>query len=211
MSRSPIRYARPAFSGFTATDRFISVKNAPVDSSKIVGLTVETDITFDASLGQVHDVLSSFLGMDKPSLRASVGFGGFSGWHSPLSASSFQLNGVFLDAAPKSPCNKIAWTKIGAKLTGSNQVSFGQDGQVVREKTFGYGLFGGLHVTVPWSQLPLEMEFDIEPMGDLAKLSATADKPLDHAFGISNLTVSSSTTQLLRLTSLIACTHPVAR
>ena len=92
---------------------------------------------------------------------------------------SFQLTGVFTDAKPKPPCDKFQLTSIGARLIWYHTVKPDLEENLVDGRAFGYALFGTIHLTVPGSAVPLEMAL------------ATLDGEWEHAFGVSQLTVSS--------------------
>jgi hypothetical protein len=177
-------------------------QNMPLNRSNHVGFTMEADIVFDSSYGQVHDVLSNFFGFTEPSLHLTCGLGVAQDWHQLIWAPSFHLTGIFADAKPKPPCDKLQLTSVGARLTGYHTSRYDNDGRMVQGKAYGYALFGMMHVPVPGSVIPLEMDFIIEEAGGSVRLEATLKGQWEHAFGISQLTASllASYSGSLRLT-----------
>ena len=168
----------------------LTSQNMHLDRSKSIGLTMEADIVFNSSYGQVHDVLTNFLGFTEPSLHVACGLRLVQDWHRPLWVPSFQLTGVFTDAKPKPLCDKLQLTSIGARLIGYHTVKPNQEGNLVDGRAFGYAFFGTVHLTVPGSSVPLEMAFEIEETAGSVSLQATLDGEWEHAFGVLQLTVS---------------------
>ncbi|KAG8866888.1 hypothetical protein FRC20_007225, partial [Serendipita sp. 405] len=61
----------PAFSGtnfdsYSLKNVTFTYQNIPLDETKMVGFTLESDILFDSSYGEVHDVLKNFFGFNEP-------------------------------------------------------------------------------------------------------------------------------------------------
>jgi hypothetical protein len=162
----------------------------PLDKGKLVGFTVEGTIVFDESYGAFHDVLANFLGFDQPALRVSCGLGGLTDWHAPLEISSFRLAGTFTDAKPKPPCESLQLRSVGASVTGYNASVLDDEGRVKKSTSYMYGLFGTMHMMVPGSRIPLEMDFEAELSDGQLMLAASLEGAWNHAFGISCLTVS---------------------
>ena len=157
-----------------------------LDPTKIEGLTLEATIHFDESYGQLHDVLSRFLGFNEPSLHATCGLEGTYSWTMPPSILSFRLTGTFLDCKPNPPCDKLQLTSVGLSLIGYHTTGSERN----QDMTYGYGIFGTMEIIVPQSPLPLELEFLIEEAGDEVYLEGSVYGAWEHAFGISGLTVS---------------------
>lgn len=154
----------------------------------MVGFTMEADVDIDSSYGGVHDVLCNVFGLNTPSVHLAAGLGD-QNWHRPVWLPSFQLTGLLLDADPKPPCSQLQFTGLGATLTGYHHLYVDEKGKVVEKKQFGYGIFGTMHVQVPWSPIPLEMLFNIEESGDYVTLEAVVDGRWEGAFGVKQLTV----------------------
>ena len=68
----------------------------------------------------------------------------------------------------------------------------------MEEICYGFSIFGSLYLNIPGSVTPLEMEFVVSEAEGSVALQASVEGPLEHAFGISQLTVSSFA--ILRLT-----------
>ncbi|KAJ8064931.1 hypothetical protein OCU04_007235 [Sclerotinia nivalis] len=160
-------------------DVAITYQNMILDQTKVEGFTVEASIVFDESYGVVHDVLSKFLRFDNPSLRMSCGLQEPEEWHAPLE----------INAKPKPACDKLQLTSVGLTMTGYDTESYDENGEEVRGLTYGFGIFGTMHLVVPGSILPLEIEFEIEEADDSVSLEATLEGKWEHAFGISCLTL----------------------
>lgn len=166
-----------------------------LDRTKIVGLTLGAQINFTSSAGVIHDVLSTILGFEEPSLQVTCGFPDIDDWHQPLEINSFKLTGIFTDAQPKPSCKKLRLSSVGASLTGYKTVKFDENHDDLVEGTaYGYELFGTMHVDMPSTALPLELEFKIAEVGGAVTLSAAMDPELgwESAFGVPNLVVSVS-------------------
>ena len=72
----------------------LTSQNMHLDRSKSIGLTMEADIVFDSSYGQVHNVLTNFLGFTEPSLHVACGLRLVQDWP------SFQLTGILPMPSP---------------------------------------------------------------------------------------------------------------
>ncbi|KAK4161616.1 hypothetical protein QBC43DRAFT_302785 [Cladorrhinum sp. PSN259] len=178
--------------GVELKDISFTYQNLSLDKTNIVRLTLSARIDFTPSAGEIHDVLSKVLAFNEPSLRVSCGLPGrqVNDWRGPLKIDSFRLTGVFTDNKPKPLCqNKLRLSRVGASLIGYKLLDFGNDNKVVRDRAYGYELFGTLHLDMPKCAAPLDMEFTIAKMGGTVTLSAAmdADSAWESAFGVPNL------------------------
>ncbi|KAI9649435.1 hypothetical protein NHQ30_002011 [Ciborinia camelliae] len=177
------------FDAIALKDVTITYQNMILDKTKSEGFTMEASIVFDESYGAVHDVLSNFLGFNDPTLRMSCVLQDIAEWHAPMEINSFRLSGTFTDSKPKPACDKLQLTSVGLTMTGYDTASYNENGEEVRGLSYGFGLFGTMHLVVPGSILPLEMAFKIEEWEDCVSLGATLEGKWEHAFGISCLTL----------------------
>ncbi|KAJ7785143.1 hypothetical protein DFH07DRAFT_934976 [Mycena maculata] len=184
----------PSFAGTTfdvialKNATFTLLKNKLMNRKRQIGFNFDADIVFDESYGQVHDVLVRFLGVPDPRLHLHCGLGTGQDWHRPLWISSFVLEGVF-PTIHASPWNGVVFTRIGARLIGFHVLRYSEDGSMKTAKEFGYSVFGKMHLTVPGSSTPLDLDFDISEVSGMVSLTATLDFDWEHAFGIKQLTL----------------------
>ena len=158
-----------------------------IDSKKALGFTMDADVVFNKSHGQVHQVLTDFLGISDPTLHLSCALG-VQDWHKPLSLSSFQLEGVFKAPKPSPAIQMMKVISVGVRLTGAHSVVSNADGGTSPGKTCSsYSVFGELNLDF----LPTPVSFNISDCGGgSVSLNLILDGKWTHAFGISQLTVS---------------------
>jgi hypothetical protein len=157
-----------------------------IDEKKGLGFNIDADVVFDESHGQVHQVLTQFLGISDPTLHLSCALGVLQDWHEPLSLTSFELEGVFKDPKPKPVIQTMTIINVGVRLTGSHSVVYGADGGISQGKIYSYSVFGELN----FDFLPMPVSFEISDCGDFISLTLALDGEWTHAFGIPLLTVS---------------------
>ncbi|KDQ13587.1 hypothetical protein BOTBODRAFT_175576 [Botryobasidium botryosum FD-172 SS1] len=169
-------------------DVMFTYQNILLDQTKDVGFNINAEVVIDESYGQIHDVLSKFLKVPDPSLLVHCGLGVGQDWHHPLSVSSLSLQGVFPNTQAE-PISGVKFTSIGVRLIGSEATADTPEGSKTSGKDFSYSVFGSMHLTVPGSSIPLDLDYDITEAGGAVSLSAQLSKDWEHAFGVPDLTL----------------------
>ncbi|KAI0258477.1 hypothetical protein BC834DRAFT_847332 [Gloeopeniophorella convolvens] len=187
--RGPV-HASKFFPEFADTEfdivKLEDVQNYSLDHTKPPGWHIGASLTFDQNYGAVHDLLVHILGVENPRLDISCLLGA-ADWHKPLSISSFVLEGVFADIHSV-PCKGLAFTRVGVRIIGYNALAF-VNGVMEMRNTYGFGVFGQLHIDVPGRTIPLELDFDVSQVGIIFQLFASLKADWEHAFGVPNLTL----------------------
>ncbi|KAF8139462.1 hypothetical protein K438DRAFT_1785691 [Mycena galopus ATCC 62051] len=120
---------------------FFSYQNCEIDPSKPAGLHMNGDVVFDSSFGAVHNVLSTVLGIQNPTLHVQSDFGAASSaFDKPLTRSSFILSGSFPGLVIKT-CPELSLSALTVQLIGSESVP--DPGDVAAQKKMSYDF----HVT----------------------------------------------------------------
>ena len=162
----------------------------PVDPTKPKGLSCSASMAIDPSYGQLHEILNKVLGFDHPSLNISCHFQYANDWHEMLEVPAFCLTGLFTDTQPQMLCKPIQISRVGASLSGITQSKVDKDRKLETEMAFVFSVFGSMHVSMPGCVVPLELDFCISEFGGAVTLQASLDGEWEHAFGVSQLTVS---------------------
>ncbi|KAF8160111.1 hypothetical protein K438DRAFT_2072650 [Mycena galopus ATCC 62051] len=162
-------------------------QNCEIDPSKPAGLHMNGDVVFDSSFGAVHNVLSTVLGIQNPTLHVQSDFGAASSaFDKPLTRSSFILSGSFPGLVIKT-CPELSLSALTVQLIGSESVPDPGDVAAQKKMSYDFHVTGLMHVGV--DQL-LDLTFDItDNGGDTLVLTATQPTPWDGAFGVKGLTV----------------------
>lgn len=177
-------------------------QNMAFDSKKALGFTLEADIVFNEDHGQVHDVLSKFLGISDPKVHLSCALGVLQDWHKPFSFSSFQLEGVFSEGIPSPasqtadahlPLDSMNIHNVGVRLIGYRSASYSTDGSLVLSNIYSYTVFGELSFKL----LPVPVSFEISECEGLVSLTLKLDE-WKQAFRIPQLSVRSKLHPLKR-------------
>lgn len=78
-------------------------------------------------------------------------------------------------------------TTVGLTMIGYDNGSYDEDGEEVRGFSYGFEVFGPMHLVIPRSILKLKMALEIEECDDCVSLEATLEGKWEHAFDISFL------------------------
>lgn len=157
-----------------------------IDDKKALGLSLEADIILKEEHGQVHDVLTKFLGISKPDVHLSCALGLLQDWHQPLSLSCFQLEGSLTDDSQAPAFDSMIIHRVGVRLTGYHGERYNPDRTLAVDKLYSYTFFGEL--TFP-KLVPLLLTFEISDYEGSVSFSLSFDGNWDKAFSIPNLTV----------------------
>ncbi|KAF8139367.1 hypothetical protein K438DRAFT_2030588 [Mycena galopus ATCC 62051] len=185
------RLAGTEFSHMPFKKVFFTYQNCEIDPSKPAGLHMNADVVFDSSFGVVHDVLSTVLGIQNPTLHIQSDFGtASSAFNKPLTRSSFTLSGSFPDLVIK-PCPELSLSALTVELIGSESVPDPIDVAAQKKMSYDFHVTGAMHVGL--DQL-LNLTFDItDTGGSTLALTATQTAPWEDAFGVKGLTLQAFT------------------
>ena len=161
-----------AFDDITFSNVSIYHQNYQFDTTKAIGWHFNADLVIDKACGALHDVLVQALGVDEPVLGVYVFLGTDGGWGKPLSLHSFTLEGIFAGIAVK-PIDGVVLSKIGVRIFGIRTLKYDPLPRSALE--YGFSVFGTMHLDVPGSTVPLNLEYAIQEFGGAVCLGASVD------------------------------------
>ncbi|KAJ6478994.1 hypothetical protein C8R45DRAFT_833135 [Mycena sanguinolenta] len=166
-------------------------QNCDIDPSKPAGLHMNGDVVFDSSFGALHDVLSTVLGIQNPTLHVQSNFGtASSAFNKALTRSSFTLSGSFPELVIK-PCVELSLSAITVEIIGSEIVPDPSDPAAQKKMSYEFHVTGAMHLGLDHL---LDLTFDISDNGGtMLALTATQAAPWDGAFGVKGLTLQAFT------------------
>ncbi|QRV90278.1 hypothetical protein RhiJN_18296 [Ceratobasidium sp. AG-Ba] len=141
-----------------------------------VGWTISGELVIDKRYGKLYDVLHNILKIPDDGLRLSilVSLGAMLQVH-PNDINNNALSGIHL-------CDDVVLTRIGVLLFGISTPSGMNDKQVTK---CGFRIFGDMHIKVPGSVTPLELDFEMGEFGGAVTLEAAVKGDVwKNAFGV---------------------------
>ncbi|KAJ7911531.1 hypothetical protein B0H13DRAFT_1614506 [Mycena leptocephala] len=160
-------------------------QNYAFDKTKAVGWHFNADWVIEPSCGLLHELLTSVLKVDHPTLSIHASLGIEQGWNTPLNLHSLILEGVF-SGLTLSPISGLHLTSIGVRLLGIR--GFELDPEPHSTLEYGFGVFGTMELDVPGSVIPLDLNYEIQLAGASINLSAELSGQIwENALGVKNL------------------------
>ncbi|KAL2673647.1 hypothetical protein Neosp_012090 [[Neocosmospora] mangrovei] len=133
---------------------FVETTNGLLDER---GLFFETDLVFTGALQPVSDFLRDFFKQKEPGIHFSAWLGRERAYDRIESLETLMLRGTLRDVSVKI-FDILEFREIGVELLGSRLY----DTQTEKMKWhFGFGFFGHLHVTMPRSAVPLQVDYKL--------------------------------------------------
>jgi hypothetical protein len=165
------------------TNFAITRQSYQFDPTKPIGWSISADLVIDKSTGALYDIMNTTLGMQTPAVHVQMYISPLSDasdWTAARSIDSFTLEGIL--PGMHASVGGMGLHDMGVRLIGSS---------ISAHATYSINLFGILHLQVPGSTTPLELDFKIEELlGDIT-LSATNGDVWNGAFGIKGLRLNS--------------------
>jgi hypothetical protein len=161
-------------------------QNCEFDKTKSVGWHVDAEWAIDASCGMLYNLLRRILGVNQPTMRICGELGPSQEWTAPLACQSIALEGWFASVDAK-PAPGLQLATVGVRLFGIRGMRYAPQPSTTME--YGFATFGTLHLDVPASQIPLELDYDIYEAGGVAILQARLGTVWSDAFGVKGLSV----------------------
>ncbi|KAG8718276.1 hypothetical protein FRC09_012899 [Ceratobasidium sp. 395] len=172
----------------------ITYQNYRFNKTIPIGWVIEGDFVIDKRWGTLYDVLHDVLSIsgDGLKLRILVWLGMGHSWTSRPQLGAFSVQGM-LQLHPNTIgqmaregvklCNNITLTQIGVRVFGLSVPTLGLDSK--EEMEYGFKIFGDMHIKVPGSVTPLDLDFEIEEFGGTVGLEATVKGDVwKNAFGV---------------------------
>ncbi|UPK95817.1 hypothetical protein LCI18_006752 [Fusarium solani-melongenae] len=133
---------------------FVETTNGLLDER---GLFFETDLVFTGALQPVSNFLREFFRQKEPGIRFSAWLGRERAFDRIESLETLMLRGTLRDVSVNI-FDILEFREIGVELLGSRLY----DTQTEKMKWhFGFGFFGHLHVTMPRSVVPLQVDYKL--------------------------------------------------
>ncbi|KAH9934494.1 uncharacterized protein BXZ73DRAFT_100684 [Epithele typhae] len=177
------------FDALTFRDATFMRQDIVFDATKAPGWHVDVDLPINSDAGLLYDVLHTMLGIQEPTIHLHAGLGLSHGWNDTLTVHSFTLEGS-LPGIAVNICDGLTLSSIGVQIMGVRRVIPGG----VKPKTsmeYGFGVFGSFSLTVPGALVPLELDFQMQKIGDVLRLAAVLKtETWDSPFGITGLKLS---------------------
>ncbi|KAL0955635.1 hypothetical protein HGRIS_001868 [Hohenbuehelia grisea] len=177
----------------------VTRQNYDFDPTKPLGWSMSATIDIDKDYGMVHDILAGTLQVpkEKLTLQVTAALGLNLAWGELPSMSTFSVEGILGrpsdgKAGQKTvgfPLGKgVTLNRIGVRLTGVRDQEADDDDkketEEAKEMQYGFSIFGDMHVEVPASKQPLELDFEIKKADKKAELHASSKGDMwKNAFG----------------------------
>ncbi|KAG9119488.1 hypothetical protein FRC07_005468 [Ceratobasidium sp. 392] len=159
-----------------------------------IGWTISGELVIDERYGKLYDVLHKVLNISGDGLRLSilVSLGAGHSWNSRPRLSTFAVQAM-LQVHPNDInndvlsgirlCDEVALTRIGVLLFGISTPTLGLNSKDVTK--YGFKIFGDMHIKVPGSVTPLELDFEMGEFGGAIVLEAAVKGDVwKNAFGV---------------------------
>ncbi|KPM44468.1 hypothetical protein AK830_g2094 [Neonectria ditissima] len=151
------------------------------------GMFFETDLVFSGALQPVSNFLRDFFKQENPGIRFSAWLGHRRQYDKIEVPGYLLLRGSLRDIN-LNVFDILQFHEMGVELLGSPQYN------VRKKKTewrFGFGFFGNLHMSVPGTDIPLQVDYQLRKFMDTWELSIRLrDEKWKGVFGIKNLILS---------------------
>ncbi|KAG8775918.1 hypothetical protein FRC12_001190 [Ceratobasidium sp. 428] len=182
------------FSEFEFKNVTITYQNYQFVKTHPLGWTIAADISIDRRHGTLNKILRDVLKLSDSSLqlRVLVSLGLGHTWQSRLRVSTFAIRGLLQmhpnDINNQVPegiplCDDVMLSRVGVLFYGISVPDFG----LSHKETMNYGfkLFGDMHIKVPGSVTPLELDFEIGEFAGVVGLEAAVKGNVwKNAFGV---------------------------
>lgn len=164
---------------------FVETTNGLLDER---GLFFETDLVFTGALQPVSDFLHDFFKQKEPGLHFSAWLGRERAYDRIESLETLMLRGTLRDVSVNI-FDILEFREIGFELLGSRIY----DTQTEKMKWhFGFGFFGHLHVTMPRSTVPLQVDYKLRKILSAWELElCLKNEDWVNVLGVEGLIVSS--------------------
>lgn len=150
------------------------------------GLFFETDLVFTGALEPVSDFLRDFFHQKEPGIRFSAWLGRERVFNRIESLESLKLRGTLRDVSVNI-FDILEFREIGVELLGSRLYDTQKQGM---KWHFGFGFFGHLHVTMPRSVVPLQIDYRLRKLLSVWELElCLKNDDWVNVMGIEGLTV----------------------
>ncbi|CCO30909.1 hypothetical protein BN14_04942 [Rhizoctonia solani AG-1 IB] len=180
-------------------DITITYQNYIFVNSCPVGWTISMDIEINEETGKLYDILSKVLNVsgDGLLLSASVSLGTGHSWTARPKISTFAVEGILKigpnqiaeyssdnnDMVGLQLCPNVVLSRVGILFYGISVPSLGLDSTEWTD--YGFTVFGDMHIKVPGSIKPLELDFEIGEFEGAINLAAAVRGDIwKNAFGI---------------------------
>lgn len=177
------------FDGIVFNDVMATHQTAAFDKTKLIGWTIEANLSIGKETGGLYDTLTKVFGVNNLTvhLLASLGDSGSQSWHKPISLHNFVLEGI-LPNARASPCSGLTLTQIGVRLLSTRpSPTFTAPSSLA----FGFEVLGEMHLSVPRWELPLQLNFTVTELDNVLRLNSSLKGDMwRNALGITGLDVS---------------------
>ncbi|KAM6509602.1 hypothetical protein FALCPG4_017253 [Fusarium falciforme] len=163
---------------------FVETTNGLLDEQ---GLFFETDLVFTGALQPVSNFLRDFFRQKEPGIRFSAWLGRERAFDRIESLETLMLRGTLRDVSVNI-FDILESREIGVELLGSRLY----DTQTEKKKWhFGFGFFGHLHVTMPRSVVPLQVDYKLRKILSAWELElCLKNEDWVNVMGIEGLTLS---------------------
>ncbi|KAM0431435.1 hypothetical protein ACHAPT_005412 [Fusarium lateritium] len=131
---------------------FVDATNGLLDER---GLFFETDLVFTGALQPVSEFLRDFFHQKEPGIRFSAWLGRERAFNRIESMETLMLRGTLRDVSVNI-FDILEFREIGVELLGSRLYDTQAQGM---KWHFGFGFFGHLHVTMPRSAAPMQVDY----------------------------------------------------
>ncbi|KAG8711415.1 hypothetical protein FRC08_015924, partial [Ceratobasidium sp. 394] len=170
------------FANFEFQKVTLTYQNYPFVKTLPLGWTITADIPIDERHGAMYNIFRNVLQIPDDGLQlqalASLGLG--HSWSSRPNVANFVVRGL-LKAKPQKIEGQdvpgirlhkdVVLTRIGLLIYGIGTSTLGIESK--RGMEYGFKIFGDMHIKVPSSVTPLELDFEIGEFGGVAELEAS--------------------------------------
>ncbi|KAG8734262.1 hypothetical protein FRC10_011809 [Ceratobasidium sp. 414] len=170
------------FSDFEFKQVTLTYQNYPFVKILPLGWTITADIPIDEKHGAIYNILRNVLQIPEDGLQlqalASLGLG--RSWSSRPNVANFVVRGLLKvntqkiegQTVPGIRLHKdVVLTRIGLLVYGVGTSTLGIESK--RSMEYGFKIFGDIHINIPSSVTPLELDFEIGEFGGVAELEAS--------------------------------------
>ncbi|KAG9096176.1 hypothetical protein FRC06_008959, partial [Ceratobasidium sp. 370] len=170
------------FSDFEFQRVTLTYQNYPFVKTLPLGWTITADIPIDEKHGAIYNILCNVLQIpeDGLQLQALASLGLSHSWSSRPNLANFVVRGLLKvktqkiegQAVPGIRLHEdVVLTRIGLLVYGVGTSTLGIESK--RSMEYGFKIFGDMHIKVPGSVTPLELDFEIGEFGGVAELEAS--------------------------------------
>ncbi|KAG8699852.1 hypothetical protein FRC09_006332 [Ceratobasidium sp. 395] len=176
------RLGGTAFPQFEFQNVVITYQNYQFVKTLPIGWSITADIPIDKKHHGIYDILHSIMNIPEEGLQlqalASLGIG--HSWNSRVNVADFVLRGLLRvqssnlkgkDIPGIRLHDDVILTRIGLLVYGVGNSTLGISSDWYMD--CGFKIFGDMHIKVPGSVTPLELDFEIGEFGGVAELTAS--------------------------------------